>query len=630
MEYENYIKRMEKIRRLSTPALDSINDADGYSRLLCDSFNRIGELAAANREFLDSSLYPVLRSDSITDSELASLICFADDLICAERAESIDLPIAYMVSDSLVSDAVDHKDLYEQIRRYDTQTGVVYELMNVTKRIRAYPEITGRYRRIGFKLGDFFWALLKKETFGKISDPQLKQIILTNARYSIAFFEDITNDPEMNALQLSRLQRMYDICSDPFYQTLLEGYDWDYHRFRTLQYYQMALDNNNTAGFNEEQINVIYRKGRELREFWSEKQDYLTRMIGIEEDTPCIDALVYRSEYLNGSITKEEYQTRVLAIYEKRDRSSYATGKIYANLQIPVDLLHSVDPDHVTEHEKDMLYDIYKDVIGYAFRMPNGSGLSSMLEYFYEIIDGFVEIPSRMTFEEAVLQCMAAMHPPTYAHSQMVGQLTECLCSHMIRLMPELLVGVCDTKSAGDVRERRGDILHYAYHAALCHDFGKISIIDTVFMYGRRLLDMEFELIRTHPKSGCELMSRFSSTRPYAEVALGHHKWYDNSGGYPADFDTGKSKVKPIIDIVFCADCLDAATDIIGRSYQKGKQLSDFISELKEGSGTRYAPWLFELFQDRAVYEDITYLLKNGRQKNYRDMYYMLREMHER
>ena len=88
--------------------------------------------------------------------------------------------------------------------------------------------------------------------------------------------------------------------------------------------------------------------------------------------------------------------------------------------------------------------------------------------------------------------------------------------------------------------------------------------------------------------------------------------------------------INPIIDLVLCADCLDAATDSIGRSYQRGKQLSDFIGELKEGSSTRYAPWLVNLFSDPNVFEDVTDLLREGRQQNYKNMYYMLREMHER
>ncbi|MBO4337090.1 MAG: hypothetical protein J5842_03365 [Lachnospiraceae bacterium] len=630
MGYTDYIRRMEEIRRLSTPALDNINDADGYSRLLRDNFTKIGELAAINREFLDSVLYPLLKTENMQDDDFSQLIDFTDELICAENAENVDLPIVYMVSDSLISNAIDHKDLNEQIRQYDLQIGIIYELMNMTERIGAYPEVSEKYRRHGFEIGEYFYGLLQKERFDKIDDPECRQIIVINARYSIAFFEGITGEPETNEKQLSHLKMMYEIGDDPFYRERLGDFDWDYHRFRILQYYLMSVENNNAAGFNAEQLEIVYQKGKELRKFWSQKQDYLTQILGSSEDTASIETIVTRIEYLTGRVTKEDYRNCMLDIYKKRDSTSYETGKMYVNLVIPVELAKTIDPFRITEYEKSMMLGIYQDIISFAFHMPNGGSLCSMLEYLYAIIDNFVEIPSRMTFEDMVLQCMAAIHPPTYVHSQMVGQLTECLCGHLINLMPEKLIGVCDTKSKEEVVENRGDILRFAYHAALCHDLGKISIIDTVFMYGRKLLDMEFDLIQTHPKTGYELMSRFSSTKKYAEVALGHHRWYDNSRGYPADFDTSSTKVKPIIDLVLCTDCLDAATDSIGRSYQNGKTIDDFIGELKEGSGSRYAPWLLDLFADKAVREDLTYLLREGRKQNYRNMYYMLREMHER
>ncbi|MBR4759417.1 MAG: hypothetical protein IK078_04630, partial [Lachnospiraceae bacterium] len=437
-------------------------------------------------------------------------------------------------------------------------------------------------------------------------------------------------DPAIDEKQLERLQLMYDICKDPYYVERLEDFDWTYHLFRTLQYYLMAVENNNAAGFTKDQMEIIYQRGVEYRKIWTEHQQHLLEIMGSAEDTASIETLIARIEYLTGRTTKEDYRDCMLDIYKKRDNTSYETGKMYANLVIPVELAKIIDPDNITEFEKSMMLSIYQDIISFAFHMPNGASLSAMLEYLYGIIESFVEIPSRMTFEDMVLQCMAAIHPPTYVHSQMVGQITECLCGHLIRLKPELLIGVCDTVSADDVKEKRGDILRFAYHAALCHDLGKISIIDTVFMYGRKLLDMEFDLIQTHPKTSYELMSRFSSTKKYAEVALGHHKWYDNSRGYPADYDTSTSKVKTIIDLVLAADCLDAATDTIGRSYQRGKQLADYIGELKEGSGTRYAPWLLDLFADKDVLEDLTYLLRESRNQNYRNMYYMLREMHER
>ena len=35
---------------------------------------------------------------------------------------------------------------------------------------------------------------------------------------------------------------------------------------------------------------------------------------------------------------------------------------------------------------------------------------------------------------------------------------------------------------------------------------------------------------------GYELLSKWDSTRPYAEAALYHHLWYDEKGGYPREY----------------------------------------------------------------------------------------------
>ena len=57
-QFKAYVSRMAKIRRLSSPTLDGIQDADGYSRLLKESFAKIGSLADENRVFLRSVFMP--------------------------------------------------------------------------------------------------------------------------------------------------------------------------------------------------------------------------------------------------------------------------------------------------------------------------------------------------------------------------------------------------------------------------------------------------------------------------------------------------------------------------------------------------------------------------------------------
>ena len=60
---EGYITRLEKIRRLSSPSLEGIDDAKLYSDLLRENFIRIGSLSTENRAFLDAELFPILFSN---------------------------------------------------------------------------------------------------------------------------------------------------------------------------------------------------------------------------------------------------------------------------------------------------------------------------------------------------------------------------------------------------------------------------------------------------------------------------------------------------------------------------------------------------------------------------------------
>ena len=96
--------------------------------------------------------------------------------------------------------------------------------------------------------------------------------------------------------------------------------------------------------------------------------------------------------------------------------------------------------------------------------------------------------------------------------------------------------------------------------------------------------------------------------------------------GYPEEFRTEDSKYRTAIALLEAADCMDAATDSIGRSYKEGKQLERYLREVREGSGTRYAPYLEELLRDEGVVRELTYLISGGRDENYRKTYRILKQ----
>lgn len=629
--YLEYIHRTEEIRELFTPPLDDICNADDYEKRLRENFGRIGELAAMNRDFLDIVILPIISAGGPLDQETISVMSdFAEALVNSRCTESLDLPVMYSISDRLLTEAEESGDIYRKIRAMDMRMESLYGLMNMTGRLKAYPEISEHYRELGFEIGDFFLDLLQKDKFKKIEDMECCEIIVTDARYSIVFFEGISNDREMCEKQLERLKLMLEVEEDPFYREALPEFDWRYFHFRVLQYMAMAPEHNNAAGFNDDELKLISEKTKEMWLLYNENKEYFKHVLEGSEDRRSLDFLLYRARYLAGEYDEDTYLKMLEIAYEQRKNSDYSTKGGYLNLFVPEEMNFLFGEDGCTVRNQHKLQTIYHNIISYAYLMTNGESFSAHLESYAYFLDSFIEKASGISFEGMILQCLAAFHPPTYVHSLMVAQMTECLCSRLIVMKPELFIGVLDCKDVQEVSDKMDEIVRFSYHAALCHDFGKIMIIDTIFIYGRKLLDMEFDYIETHPKTGAEMLRRYASTKAYADVALGHHRWYDNSKGYPEEFDTSKSPLKTIIDIVLVADCLDAATDTVGRSYSRGKNLDEFIGELKEGAGTHYAPWMYEIMTDPTVHEDMEYLLSDGRRINYKATYYLLKGMKER
>ncbi len=621
--YTGYIERMEEIRRLSTPALTGISRAGGYTDRLRENFAKIGALAAENRAFLQSVLLPVLDgSHRLTAQETDDLLAFGERLMSAVDVENLDLPIMSLVSRKLLQDARTQRDLSTCIRLMDVRMDTCYAMMSLMGRVAAYPAIADRYRREGLEIGRQLCAYLERDRFASLDD-ESRRTVLTDARYMAVFYEGTTADQYPLSAETDLLDAMLELSEDPFYAALVPGFDWPYFRYRALNYYAKTTDLCNVRGFGPEQLRRICDRTEAFAELWRSDVGRFSRY----DNEKQIAMLVYRNRYLAGQIGLGDYRAELIALYRQRDPAQYDLNGVYDNLQIPLEALSLLNPTLITGEDRSRIESVYRNMLLYAFHMPNNGSLSTLLEYYISIMDRFIEIPGGITFEDMVLQCLAALHPPTYIHSVMVAALSRCLCGHLIDARPELLTGVLGCRDAGDVRARREQLCDFVYHAGLCHDFGKLSIIDTIFVYGRDLLDMEFEMIKAHPRSGYDMLMKYDATRPYADVALGHHRWYDNSCGYPEDFDIRKSPLRTVIDLVTCTDCMDAATDSVGRSYKCFKTLDDFMGEVRAGSGTRYAPWLPELLEAPDTRADLMALLDQGRRETYKDTYFLLRRM---
>ena len=184
----------------------------------------------------------------------------------------------------------------------------------------------------------------------------------------------------------------------------------------------------------------------------------------------------------------------------------------------------------------------------------------------------------------------------TYAHSVHVAMIAEELMNGVLQYQPELLVGTFGKLQLADILRSSKYYLDFIHQAAMYHDLGKNSIITVVHNDYRPLTDVEFALIKRHPKLGIEYLSIAPRMLgKYRDTTLGHHKWYNGKGGYPEGFDNTKSPMRIMIDIVTLSDCMQAATERVGRNYKGEKNFETVMAEFRRDAGVRYNPDLVSL-----------------------------------
>lgn len=211
----------------------------------------------------------------------------------------------------------------------------------------------------------------------------------------------------------------------------------------------------------------------------------------------------------------------------------------------------------------------------------------------------------------------------TYAHSLHVAMIAQKLMEAILAYQPELVKDVLGERRNGKVLLDTKKCMDFIFEAAMYHDIGKNAIISVVNNDFRPLTDEEFAIIKKHPALGAELLKIAPSLyEKFRDTTLGHHKWYNGKGGYPKDFDNTKSPKRILIDIITLSDCMQAATERIGRNYKSGKNFDRVMEEFRRDAGTRYNPDLVNFIDaHQDVARDLAALINEGWVDIYFDIY---------
>lgn len=165
---------------------------------------------------------------------------------------------------------------------------------------------------------------------------------------------------------------------------------------------------------------------------------------------------------------------------------------------------------------------------------------------------------------EAVAMTAEKRDPYTAGHQRRVAELAMAIATAM---------GLDDYRIKGI---RLGGVIH---------DIGKIYIPAEILNRPGRLNKGEFEIIKTHPEVGYEILKDVHFPWPVHEMILQHHERIDGSGyprGLKGDEITLEARILAVADVV------EAVTS--HRPYRPAHGLDKALQIIEEGAGTLFDP----------------------------------------
>lgn len=119
--------------------------------------------------------------------------------------------------------------------------------------------------------------------------------------------------------------------------------------------------------------------------------------------------------------------------------------------------------------------------------------------------------------------------------------------------------------------------------AGVIHDLGKISVPAEILSKPGSITDIEFSLIKNHPRTGYDILKGIEFQWPIADIVLQHHERLDGSG-YPQGLQGNDILLEA--RIIGVADVIEAMAS--HRPYRPALGMEEAFNEITDHRGSRY------------------------------------------
>jgi len=180
--------------------------------------------------------------------------------------------------------------------------------------------------------------------------------------------------------------------------------------------------------------------------------------------------------------------------------------------------------------------------------------------------------------EESYQKLQKTFDETVYALSTLVEMRDPYTAGHQNRVAKI-------AKAIAEERDLSENILKGTWVASLIHDVGKISVPADILSKPGRLTEIEYALIKEHPRTGYEILKKIEFPWPIAEIVLQHHERMDGSG-YPQGLKGNEILLQS--RIIGVADVVEAMT--FHRPYRPALGLTEALGEIEKNKNILYDP----------------------------------------
>ena len=604
---EEYIANLKEIVALSARRKPDGSSFDAYWEKMCKSRQEIGEKLKRNMELLRGGLFPVLDhlpgSDAAVNEELSE---FAGMLL--NPKEEWYAGLFTRMHQALLNTARLKNDRDQKVRELYWlgigRNAICNKLVGLDSSVTE--EYVSQMRLC------FTEAAAYLKYYDEIADEETKGYILrSRANIALGQFKSVSE-------RVRLLKQTLQIFDDPEYQSKAPGLPWS--RYLTMTHQLMAAsisysrENTMTAQDIADIMESVYLvHERRMREAAEKK-----------ERPPVRTAFhIGAINYYCGLCSFEELLTKTEKLMDEGDPTDFSMDNMYAVISLPAFYFQFLEqyPESIPKR-REYIADLGRRILAYVDLFPDAAENATLSLYLRQVSHTFVEVEGGISYGIFLQKLLIRFAPDIFVHSYVVGKAASVFSGIIFSEEPGFFDDIEEIAAICDQEEKHRQICSYAMRCGVFHDVGKINIMDLYSGLARQWFDDEYEIAHLHAVIGRNCLSERESTKRYAQIAHGHHSWYDGSAhGYPSTYQRLECDCRQMVDVIGLVDWMENVTGLVGQYTGNIKTFDEAVETAVALEGRRFSPLLTARLRDPGIKKQLLGAFEAGQREAYRRLY---------